>query len=130
MVVGCGFGRLGWRGERAHATEPLATRVDAVLKSRGFEAGHWGIYVVDAKSGEPVYERNIDELFAPASVTKVFSTAAALVDLGADYRFETPVVRRGKVESGVLHGDLILVGQGDLRIRRTHRAGRCALVRR
>jgi serine-type D-Ala-D-Ala carboxypeptidase/endopeptidase (penicillin-binding protein 4) len=98
----------------ASAAEPLAARVEAVLKSPGYAAGHWGVYIVDGKSGEPVYERNADELFAPASVTKVFTTAAALVDLGADYRFQTPVVRRGKVEDGVLKGDLILVGQGDL----------------
>jgi D-alanyl-D-alanine carboxypeptidase/D-alanyl-D-alanine-endopeptidase (penicillin-binding protein 4) len=54
-------------------------------------------------------------MFAPASVTKLFTTAAALGDLGADYRFRTPVHRRGEVESdGTLRGDLILVASGDL----------------
>ena len=50
----------------------------------------------------------------PASVTKLFSTAAALVELGPDHRFETPVVRRGEIDAqGTLHGDLILIAQGD-----------------
>ena len=69
--MGCGRSRRLWVcafwvsfASTASATEPLASRIEALLKSPGFEAGHWGIYVVDAKSGEPVYERNIDELFA------------------------------------------------------------------
>src|SRR5262245_5141965 len=53
-------------------------------------------------------------MFCPASVTKLYSTAAALSDLGADYRFQTPVVRRGEVRDGTLRGDLILVARGDL----------------
>jgi len=50
----------------------------------------------------------------PASVTKLFSVAAALDELGADYVFSTPVYARGELdESGVLDGDLILVASGD-----------------
>ena len=42
-------------------------------------------------------------------MTKLFSTAAALDTLGADYCFQTPIYRRGDVDaSGVLKGDLIL----------------------
>ncbi len=33
---------------------------------------------------------------------------------GPDHKFETPVYRRGEVKDGRLHGDLILVAQGDL----------------
>ena len=86
-----------------------------MLATPGFQFGHWGILVVDRKTGQTVYERNADLLFAPASVTKLFSTAAALVELGPNYRFQTPLVRRGEVDvKGTLHGDVILVAQGDL----------------
>jgi D-alanyl-D-alanine carboxypeptidase/D-alanyl-D-alanine-endopeptidase (penicillin-binding protein 4) len=54
--------------------------------------------VVDAKTGQTVYERHADHLFAPASVTKLFSAAAALIKLGPNYRFQTPVVRQGEVD--------------------------------
>lgn len=97
------------------ADEALAKRVEEILKTKGYENGHWGILVVDSKTGEPVYERNADLMFCPASVTKLFSGAAALVELGAEHRFVTPLVRRGEVGSdGILRGDLILVAQGDL----------------
>lgn len=95
-------------------TEAIERKVKQVLESPGFANAHWGLLVVDRGTGETVYERNSRQLFAPASVTKLFSTAAALVELGQDYRFETPVLRRGELDArGALHGDLILVAQGD-----------------
>jgi serine-type D-Ala-D-Ala carboxypeptidase/endopeptidase (penicillin-binding protein 4) len=101
-------------GGSSRAGSPLEERVDAVVNSRGFEGGHWGLLVVDSATGKTVFERNADRMFCPASVTKLYSSAAALVELGADHRFKTPVVRRGEVKDGVLRGDLILVAKGDL----------------
>jgi D-alanyl-D-alanine carboxypeptidase/D-alanyl-D-alanine-endopeptidase (penicillin-binding protein 4) len=99
----------------AKPQDDLPRRVDAVLASPGFQNGHWGILVVDRNTGKTVYERNAVQLFAPASVTKLFSTAAALIDLGPGHRFQTPLVRRGEVDvKGTLRGDVILVAQGDL----------------
>ena len=107
--LGLGVGTIPVR-----AGSPLEERVDAVVNARGFEGGHWGLLVVDSATGKTVFERNADQMFCPASVTKLYSSAAALVDLGADHRFKTPVVRRGEVRDGVLRGDLILVAKGDL----------------
>lgn len=99
----------------AAGAEPLESRVERVLRTKNFEGAHWGVLVVDATTGSTVYERNADQLFCPASVTKLFTTASALADLGADYRFQTPIVRRGEVDKdGTLKGDLILVARGDL----------------
>ena len=117
---------LGWslvlaaplRGSEPPSPSPheiLSRRVQEVLETPGYQEGHWGILVVDGKTGQTVYERNADQLFAPASVTKLFSTAAALIELGPNHRFQTPLVRHGEVDvKGTLHGDLILVAQGDL----------------
>lgn len=94
---------------------PVAERARQVLETPGFENAHWGVLVVDRKTGETVFERNPDQLFGTASTAKLFSVAAALADLGADYRFQTPVARRGEVdENGTLRGDLILVAKGDM----------------
>lgn len=103
-------------GSASAPIEDLEARVGSVLNTDGYQNGRWGLLVVDAKDGQPVYERNADQLFGPASVTKLYSTAAALVELGADYRFVTPVVSDGKLdeESGRWNGRLVLVAQGDL----------------
>ena len=62
----------------------------------------------------PCTSASADKLFAPASTTKLYSVAAALDELGADYRFETPVYARGELDKERLDGDLILVASGDL----------------
>jgi D-alanyl-D-alanine carboxypeptidase/D-alanyl-D-alanine-endopeptidase (penicillin-binding protein 4) len=98
----------------ARADGDLAEKLEAVLDGPDYKAAHWGVLVVDAKTGETLYARNADKMFAPASVTKLFSCAAAFVELGADHRFVTPVYRRGETSEGTLRGDLVLVAQGDL----------------
>lgn len=95
------------------AAEPLSRRIEAFVDQGSYKHGHWGVLIADLKSGELLYERHADQLFAPASVTKIFSVAAALDALGADYRFETPVYAQGEMDEGVLSGDLILVASGD-----------------
>src|ERR1700676_569189 len=96
------------------ADDGLAAKIDAVISGPDYKHSRWGLLVVDNDSGRAIYEHNPDMLFAPASVTKLYTCAAALSALGPDYRFKTPVYRRGDVTGVRLHGDLILVGQGDL----------------
>jgi D-alanyl-D-alanine carboxypeptidase/D-alanyl-D-alanine-endopeptidase (penicillin-binding protein 4) len=91
----------------------LAAQIDKVINGKDYKQALWGVLVVDAGTGRTLYELNPDKLFKPASTTKLYSTAAALAALGADFRFETPVYRRGQVDKGVLRGDLILVASGD-----------------
>lgn len=96
------------------AEDRLADRVQEHLAQPHFKTAHWGFLFVDLASGEVVLERDSAKLFVPASTTKLYSTAAALDALGADYRFHTPIHRRGSVDDkGQLNGDLILVASGD-----------------
>jgi serine-type D-Ala-D-Ala carboxypeptidase/endopeptidase (penicillin-binding protein 4) len=93
----------------------LAVKIRELTHAPHYRHAHWGLLFVDLNSGEVVYQENADKLFAPASVTKCYTVATALDALGADYRFRTPVYRRGDVsEAGELKGDLILVASGDL----------------
>jgi D-alanyl-D-alanine carboxypeptidase/D-alanyl-D-alanine-endopeptidase (penicillin-binding protein 4) len=112
------------------AFDRLDGEIGAVIHAAEYKQAHWGILAVDLATGQTVYELNADRLFAPASVTKLFSTAAALDALGADYRFQTPIYQRGEVDaSGVLKGDLILVASGDLSMGgRTTSDGRIAFT--
>jgi D-alanyl-D-alanine carboxypeptidase/D-alanyl-D-alanine-endopeptidase (penicillin-binding protein 4) len=106
----------GWTATpvRVRAGDDLAAKIDALVTSQDYKQSKWGILVVDAESGQTVYARNPDTLCFPASVTKLFSCAAAMVAFGPGHCFTTPVYRRGEVKDGSLAGDLILVAQGDL----------------
>ena len=115
---------MGW----AEGSEKLRSAIEGVINGPNYKHAHWGILVADLETGEPIYELNADKLFTPASTTKLFSVACALDALGPDFRFQTPVVRRGEVDAaGVLNGDLILIASGDLTLGgRTDSAGKIA----
>lgn len=49
-----------------------------------------------------------------ASTAKLFSTAAAIEILGSNYRPVTRIYHTGKIENGVLYGDLWIRGGGDV----------------
>ncbi|HEV3255931.1 MAG TPA: D-alanyl-D-alanine carboxypeptidase/D-alanyl-D-alanine-endopeptidase [Gemmataceae bacterium] len=98
----------------ARADNDLAAKINSIIQGPDYRQARWGILAVDAETGRTVYEHNPDQLFLPASTTKLYSCAAALAALGPDYKFETPVYQRGAVTDGRLTGDLILVAKGDL----------------
>src|SRR5262249_42567136 len=95
------------------AGDLLDAKIQEVITGPNYRHSRWGILVIDSETGKTVYEHNPDQLFFPASVTKLYTCAAALVALGPDYHFETPVYRRGELKDGRLAGDLILVAKGD-----------------
>jgi D-alanyl-D-alanine carboxypeptidase/D-alanyl-D-alanine-endopeptidase (penicillin-binding protein 4) len=97
------------------AAPPLRQRIDRILDaSPAARRAHWGIHVVDLATGRTLYARNENRFFVPASNAKLFSTALALLRLGADYRFRTSVIaQRAPDAAGRLAGDLILYGGGD-----------------
>ena len=95
--------------------ESLPPEIRAIMEHPLYRYARWSIYVADLATGAPLYDYQGRELVVPGSVTKLFPGAAALDAYGPDYRFETPVYRRGAVDGqGALQGDLILVASGDL----------------
>lgn len=92
----------------------LAKEINAILSQPPLDRAHWGIDVRELDSGKAIYSLNPEQLFLPASNTKLFTTAAALATAGPDYRFRTTVEAAGKIDSqGRLLGDLVIVGRGD-----------------
>jgi serine-type D-Ala-D-Ala carboxypeptidase/endopeptidase (penicillin-binding protein 4) len=96
------------------AAAKFAVRAETLLGAGPTSKGEWGLVIVDAQSGETLYEQNADKYFVPASNLKLFTTALALARLGPEYRFHTTLETQGTISSeGVLSGDVMLVGRGD-----------------
>ena len=66
----------------------------------------------DGKS-VPRLSHRADVAMNPASVMKLVTTFAALDLLGPAYVWRTPVWLDGRVQDGVLKGNLVIQGQGD-----------------
>ena len=73
----------------------------------------WGIVVQSLARNERLFGYNAETLMVPASVAKLVSVATAADAVGWDYRFTTTLRASGPIESGALHGDLLIVGSGD-----------------
>jgi D-alanyl-D-alanine carboxypeptidase/D-alanyl-D-alanine-endopeptidase (penicillin-binding protein 4) len=95
------------------ATDRLTAAVADTVETKTFEGAHWGIHIVNLRSGTPLYSKNADHNFVPASNVKLLTSAAALEQLGPDYRYRTRVYADGPVEDGTLNGNLIVRGAGD-----------------
>ncbi|MHC4470718.1 MAG: D-alanyl-D-alanine carboxypeptidase/D-alanyl-D-alanine endopeptidase [Planctomycetota bacterium] len=94
------------------ASVPRKLRV--LLAEKGPRAGTYGVHVVDAKTGETIFGTAAEALRMPASTMKIVTTAAALCELGHEYRFRTEVLAASRPRpDGVLPGDLVVVGGGD-----------------
>ncbi|MDX2178281.1 MAG: D-alanyl-D-alanine carboxypeptidase/D-alanyl-D-alanine-endopeptidase [Bryobacteraceae bacterium] len=85
----------------------VAARIDEILAASPASArANWGIAAEAIESRETVVAKNPDRYFIPASNTKLYSTALALVRLGPHHRLDTILVRDP-------NGDLRLIGGGD-----------------
>jgi D-alanyl-D-alanine carboxypeptidase/D-alanyl-D-alanine-endopeptidase (penicillin-binding protein 4) len=99
----------------AQETAPpaLEKAIEAALAAPGAQRAVWGIHVRDLATGRVLFSRNAGTPMTPASNTKLFSTALALLRLGPDHRFRTRVLAQGELRGGTLFGDLVLEGGGD-----------------
>ncbi len=92
----------------------FAERAEKLLEAAPVDKGEWGLLVVDAVTGDTLYEKNADKYFVPASNMKLLTTALVLDTLGPDYRFRTTIETNGTLSpDGKLIGNLILAGRGD-----------------
>ncbi|MBN3893124.1 MAG: D-alanyl-D-alanine carboxypeptidase/D-alanyl-D-alanine-endopeptidase [Nostoc sp. JL31] len=84
----------------------LGTAIDAVINRPLFSRGRWGILIQPLSTGQTLYSRDAQKYFTPASNLKLLTTAAALQELGANFRIRTSIYQNG-------NGVLRVVGRGD-----------------
>lgn len=94
--------------------EALLNAVNEFRNDAWVKQCQWGFRAKNLSNGLDIVSENSDSLLIPASVTKIFSSAAALHFASPDYRFLTLCILSGeKKDSGVWKGDLIVFGNGD-----------------
>ena len=91
----------------------LPYSIESMINKQKFNRNNIAIYIKETGKNRVVASLNIDKEMTPASVIKVYSTYAALLELGYDYRWPTKFYYTGKVQRGILYGDLIVKGFGD-----------------
>ncbi len=91
----------------------LRAEVFGLVRGPGFEGAEWGVLAVSLESGDTLLSLDPDRPLAPASNQKLFTTAAALHHLGPEHRFATFLLTDGRIDNGILDGNLILYGTGD-----------------
>jgi PBP4 family serine-type D-alanyl-D-alanine carboxypeptidase len=99
------------------ATRAIATAlpepVSTALKHAHIPLSSVGVVVQEVHGTEPVISFNADRPMNPASTMKLLTTYASLETLGPAYRWKTEAYLNGKLENGVLDGDLVFKGYGD-----------------
>ena len=88
---------------------PACAQIQALTAT---SPAHWGVSVTTL-DGSPICAIDAAKLFRPASNNKLLTTATALAILGPTRTFETKVTGNFDPTTGVIQGDLTLVGAGD-----------------
>lgn len=69
--------------------------------------------LIVAEGNQVIYERMPEQLVTPASTMKLLTASVALSRLGPETRFLTTVKAMSRPKTGIIDGDLWLVGGGD-----------------
>lgn len=93
-----------------HATLP--SEVQKHIAKSGISKNEVGIYIKEV-GGDVVASYSAEKAMTPASVIKVATTYASVLNLGFDYRWPTQFYTTGVLKNGVLYGDLVVKGFGD-----------------
>lgn len=84
----------------------LGTAIDAVIDRPQFRRTRWGLLIEPLSRDSALYSRDATHYFIPASNVKLLTTAAALHQLGSDFRIRTSIY---KMDTDSLR----VVGRGD-----------------
>ena len=77
------------------------------------QGASFSLLIQEVETGTVVFAYDTIRQMSPASVLKTVTTATALELLGEDYQFPTTISYDGRIEQGVLRGNLYIEGSGD-----------------
>ena len=91
----------------------LPASILLALKKAHIPTDAVGIEVREAGKTSPLISLNARRAMNPASTMKLLTTYAGLEILGPAYRWKTEAYLDGRLENGVLYGNLVFKGYGD-----------------
>ncbi len=90
-----------------------ASPVEQWLRAAAIPSDQVALVALPVDGGSPLLVHNAGQPMNPASTMKLLTSYAALSMLGPEYRWRTGAYLRGRIQDGVLDGDLVLKGAGD-----------------
>jgi len=112
LVLGLGAA-LSAPSSDAAESRALPPAIERALRREGVPLDAVAVLVQEAGNAAPRLALNARMPVNPASLAKLLTTYAALDQLGPSFTWETPVWLAGRVQDGVLEGNLHLQGRGD-----------------
>jgi D-alanyl-D-alanine carboxypeptidase/D-alanyl-D-alanine-endopeptidase (penicillin-binding protein 4) len=103
---------VGRRAEPLTAEEDTAGQIERLLRGP-LRSGVTGLFVADARTGEPLFAVNADDPLNPASNVKMISTATALELLGPEFHYTTRLLGPLPDDAGTIRGNVYLLGSWD-----------------
>ncbi len=95
--------------------ESVQVGIDKLLQADMFQTSQVGLMVWDLEADSCIYRHRERQLMRPASTMKLLTAITALDKLGGSYQFKTQLKYTGKIENGVLTGDVYCIGGMDPR---------------
>jgi len=121
-AAGCGGGRVLIAPAQSFSAaadsfnlrrEALQQAIDSILSDSLLFQANLAVYIISLDPEREIYSLNHSSLMMPASVNKLFVSAAAFRQLGVNYRFQTSIYGDSIDNLGRIKGDLYLKGFGD-----------------
>ena len=98
----------------------LQKAVDNFVSKPDLKQASISFMAVDLATNQVLAQHDAKRLLAPASTTKLWSTAAAMELLGAEYRPKTQVLYTGTIVGSTINGSIIVRGFGDVSLGSAH----------
>ena len=95
------------------AISNLASDINSLINDPFFDKTLIAIDIFDLTDSVSLFQKNEKLLLRPASNMKLFTSAAALMNLGDYYSFRTDLYHTGAIEGETLYGDIFVVGGFD-----------------
>ena len=108
LAISLGAGNVSAQNKK------IADEVKKMTSDSQLKHASVAVSVYNITQNKEEYSYDADRLMSPASLMKIFTTAAGFEYLGKGFRFKTSLGYTGSItRDGVLNGDLVIIGGGD-----------------